>query len=113
MMRALGMLVSHLVMLGHVAEVDLGTGARERGVSPPGLVVSLTKEGDPLEPRPEAPSLFSRGPASSLGMTLAPLRFRGSGYQVSVLELEMTYETREGASGTALQWGLFGVGFSF
>lgn len=113
MMRALGVLLSHGVILGHVAELHLGTGSRERGVCPPEVVVTLTKVGDPLEPQPEASPLFSRGPAGSLGMTLAPLRLRGSGYEVSVLGLEMAYETREGASSTALQVGLFGVDFSF
>ena len=113
MIRALGVLLSQGLMLGHVAELHLGMGSRERGVCPPEAVVTLTREGDSLEPRPEASSLFSRGPASALGMTLAPLRFRGGGYHVSVLELQMAYETREGASGTALQVGLLGVGFSF
>lgn len=113
MIRALGVLLSQGVMLGHVAELNLGMGCRDRGVCPPGAVVTLTRERDPLEHRPEVSSLFSRGPASALGMTLTPLRLSWDGYHVSVLELALAYEAREGTSGTSLQVGLFGVGFSF
>lgn len=126
MMRALealagGLLVSalpqvevdHLALHSHVAEVHLDTGARESGVCPPELVVALTRMGDPLVPRPEAYALSPGGPAGSLGMTLSPLRLRMGEHQVSVLDLDMAYETSGEGSGTALQVGVLKLDFSF
>ncbi|WNG42721.1 hypothetical protein F0U60_00385 [Archangium minus] len=123
MMRTLGVLAAgwaslvetemrHLPMLGHMAEMHLSAGSRDGGVCLPELVISLTTMGDPLIPRPEAYS--PRGPAGSLGVTLAPLRYcGGGGLEVSLFGLDMAYETSEGSSGTALQMGLLGASFDF
>lgn len=104
----------HLPMLSHMAEMHLSAGAREGGVCLPEVVLSLTTMGDPLVPRPEAYTLSPLGPAGSLGVTLAPLRFcGGGGLQVSLFGLDMAYETSEGSSGTALQVGLLEASFDF
>ncbi|WP_257449668.1 hypothetical protein [Archangium lipolyticum] len=106
--------VSHLPMLGHVAEVHLEAGSRGMGRCPPEAVVTLTTLGDPLVPRPEAYLLSSHGPAGgTLSMTLSPLRSCPGGYQVSMFDLDLSYETNREGSGTALQVGVLKVGFSF
>jgi hypothetical protein len=103
----------YLTILGHMAELHLDTATRDTGVCPPEVVFSLTRMGDPLLPRPQAYALSSDGPAGSLGMTLSPLRFRAGGHQLSVLDLDLAYETSGGASDTALQVGVLKVDFSF
>ena len=106
--------VSHLPMIGHVAEVHMRAGSRGLGGCPPEAVVTLTMMGDPLVPRLEAYSLSSHGPAGgSFGMTLSPLRSCWGRYQVSMFDLDMAYETNREGSGTALQIGVLEVGFSF
>lgn len=103
----------YLTMLSHAAELHLDTASRERGVCPPEVVFSLTRMGDSLVPRPESYALSAAGPAGSLGMTLSPLRLRAGAHQLSVLDLDMAYETSGGASGTSLQVGVLKVDFSF
>lgn len=106
--------VSHLPMLGHMAELHVGAGSRERVGCPPELVFTLTRMGDPLLPRPEAHALAASGPAGGLlGMTLAPLRGCWGGHQVSMFNLEMAYETSGEGSGTALQVGVLQLELSF
>jgi hypothetical protein len=46
-------------------------------------------------------------------LTLAPLRFRGDGYQVSVLDLDWAHGTSAGGSGSALQVSVLKAGFAF
>ncbi|MFY0569673.1 hypothetical protein ACN28E_38410 [Archangium lansingense] len=103
----------YLTLLGHVAEMHLDTASRDTGVCPPELVVSLSRVGDPLVPRPESYALSPIGPAGALGMTLSPLRFRVGEHQLSVLDLDLAYETTAGASGMALQVGVLKADFSF
>lgn len=102
-----------LAMIGHVAEAHLEASAHRRGAWSPKLILTLTVAGDPVITRPEPWSLSSRGPAGMLGATVAPLRFRSGGAQVSVLDLDMGLGTSGGASGTAFQVGVLKVGFPF
>lgn len=103
----------YMPLLSRAAEMHVDPAPRESGVCPPELVFSLTRMGDPLVPRPQTYALSPGGPAGALGMTLSPFRFRAGGHQLSVLDLDMAYETSGGASSTALQVGVLKVDVSF
>jgi hypothetical protein len=104
---------THWVMLGHMTETHLGARPRKSGSWSPQAIVTHMRVGDPLIPRPEAYARSSREPAGSLALTLAPLRFRGAGHQVSVLDLDLGYAASAEGSGTALQVGVVKLGFPF
>lgn len=104
---------THWVMLGHETELHVGARPRGSGAWSPQALVTHTRRGDPLRSRPESYALASREPAGSLALTFAPLRFRGNGRQVSVLDLDMGYASGTEGSGTALQVGVLKMGFSF
>lgn len=79
---------SYLVMLGNVLALRAGAGVQRRGLySPAVLLVGSALLGDQLTfllPERASPA---RGPALSIGLAMAPLRFAVPGAQVSVLEL--------------------------
>jgi hypothetical protein len=102
-----------MAMLAHVAGAHLEAGPRKSGAWTPELILSVTMAGDHQVSRSEPWSMALRRPTGMVGVTVAPLRFRGKGRQVSVLDLDMGYGSSGGASGTALQVGVLKVGFPF
>ncbi|HEY8207238.1 MAG TPA: hypothetical protein VIG99_07145 [Myxococcaceae bacterium] len=79
---------SYLVMIGNVLAVRAGAGVQRRGVYAPAvLLVGSVLFGDQLTfllPERTAPA---RGPAFSIGLAIAPLRFNVAETQISMLEL--------------------------
>ncbi len=106
--------VNYLAGLGHVALVRAGAGLQRAGTwSPAALVTASLLAGDHLAFRTDSVPNVSRGPAAAMGLTLAPLRFSGSGRSISVLEFGAAYGTDGISGGPVLQLGLLELGVSF
>jgi hypothetical protein len=106
--------VSYLQVLGNVMGLRLGAGVQRQGTYRPAVLLSFaTLVGDdlsfltPAHPRPLA------GPAMSLGVTVAPLRFALNGTEVSVLELGLGVGSDLPGLGLTYNLGLLEVGLRF
>ena len=94
-----------LTGLGAVLEVRVGAGVQRRGEWAPAALLSLTGLfGDRLSFALPERTLPVRGPALSLGVTLAPARFVLGGAQVSLLEVGVGVGTER--PGLGLMYGL-------
>ncbi|HVE83284.1 MAG TPA: hypothetical protein VND93_10575 [Myxococcales bacterium] len=106
--------VSSLLLLGNVAALRLGAGVQRSGLySPFALVTALTLLGDRLTfLTPDHPVPVT-GPAVSLGVTVAPLRFVFQGAEVSLLQLGAGLGTDLPGLGISYSLGLMEVGAAF
>lgn len=80
--------VSYLFMVGNVTALRVATGYQHPGTYSPAVLLrtSLLLGNQLTFLQPELPAT-TVGPALSLGVAVAPLRFRVAGTQVSILEL--------------------------
>lgn len=106
--------LSYLTFLGNVAALRLGAGVQGSGVyAPAALLTFSTLLGDRVTfLTPEHPTPVM-GPAVSLGVTLAPLRFAFQGTQVSFLQVGAGLGTDLPGLGVSLSVGLMEVGAAF
>jgi hypothetical protein len=104
----------YLLAIGNTAALRLGAGVQRRGTYSPAVLLAVsTLMGDGLTfLTPQHPTPV-RGPAVSLGVSVAPLRFSSGGLHLSVLELGAGLGTDLPGRGLALQLGLLEVGTSF
>jgi hypothetical protein len=105
---------TYLMGLGNSMELRVGAGVQRPGTyTPAALLVLSGMAGDSLRfLTPEHPSP-KEGPALTLGLQLAPLRFTHQGLQVSVLELGVGLAPELPGLGVAWQVGLLEAGTSF
>lgn len=105
---------SYLMALGNALEVRVGAGLQRRGTYTPAVLLVLSGlMGSGLRFfTPEHPSPVE-GPALSLGLQLAPLRFTHEGMQFSLLELGAGVGSDLPGTGMAWHVGLLEVGTSF
>lgn len=106
--------VSYLTGIKNVAALRLGAGIQRRGTYTPAVLLNLSAlMGDRLAfLTPEHPTP-PRGPAMTLGVSVAPLRFSHEGTQVSLLELGVGLGSELPGTGVSWQLGLLEVGVSF
>lgn len=104
----------YLLGIGNTAALRLGAGVQRRGTYSPAVLLSVSALlGDGLTfLTPQHPTPV-RGPAVSLGVSVAPLRWRSDGLHLSVLELGAGLGTDLPGRGVAIQLGLLEVGTSF
>jgi hypothetical protein len=106
--------VSYLLMAGNVGSVRLGLGMQRPGLwSPAAMVVFQGMFGDRfsfLTPQHPVPV---RGPALSVGVSVAPARFTVGDTQVSLLELGIGVGSDFPGLGLAYSVGLAEVGLTF
>jgi hypothetical protein len=104
----------YLLGIGNTAALRLATGVQRRGTYTPAVLLSLsTLLGDGLTfLTPQHPTPV-KGPAVSLGLSVAPLRFSSNGLHLSALELGAGLGTDLPGAGLAFQLGLLEVGTSF
>lgn len=104
---------SHLFMVGHVLAVRAGAGIQRKGLWTPAALVTGTlfaggRLGFVNDAHPEGLAL----PPMSLGLTLAPARFRLERATVSLLEIGVGIGSDFPGRGTAVQVTLLEVGAS-
>jgi hypothetical protein len=105
---------SYLLALGNAVEVRVGAGVQRRGTyTPAALLVLSGLMGNQLRFLTPAHPSPVEGPALSLGLQLAPLRFTHEGLQLSVLELGVGVGSDLPGTGVAWHVGLLEVGTSF
>jgi hypothetical protein len=106
---------SYLSMLGNAFDLRLGAGLQRSGGTwaPSAMLVLSTLFGDRLAfLTPEHPTPIG-GPALSLGLNVAPLRFTSGGTTVAVLELGVGVGSDFPGVGLSYRVGLLEVGASF
>lgn len=95
--------LTQLSLIGTAFALRLGAGVQRRGTwAPAALVTGTLFLGDRLRFLTPAHPAGVTAPAHALGMTLAPLRFRASGVEVSLLEL-----------GIGVGWDWPGIGATY
>jgi hypothetical protein len=106
--------LSYLMGIGNVGALRLGAGLQRSGTYTPAVLVTLNAVmGDHLTFLTSAHPTPLRGPALSLGLSVAPLRFTQGGMQLSLLELGVGAGTDLPGLGLAWQLGLLEVGTTF
>lgn len=106
--------LGYLGFAGNVAALRVGAGVQRRGLYTPAALLTLSALlGDSLSfLTPEHPTSVV-GPAMSLGVMLAPLRFTLDGAQVSLLQLGVGVGTDWPGLGVSYSLGLLEVGAMF
>lgn len=105
---------SYLGMIGNVLALRAGAGVQRRGLfSPAVLLMGSAMLGDQLTFLLPERAVPTRGPAFSIGLALAPLRFTTADAQVSVLELGALVGVDSPDLAVGLSVGLLEVAVSF
>jgi hypothetical protein len=106
--------LSYLAFMGNALSLRLGAGVQRSGVYTPAVLLTWsTLRGDRvtfLTPQHPTPV---KGPATTLGLLLAPIRFTHRGTQVSLLEFGVGVGTELPGLGLSYHLNLLEVGASF
>ncbi|MFE8600254.1 hypothetical protein [Archangium violaceum] len=106
--------LSFLMGIGNVGALRLGAGVQRSGTWTPAVLATLSVVmGDRLTFLTPAHPTPLRGPAVSLGVSVAPLRFTQKGMQLSLLELGVGAGSDLPGTGLAWHLGLLEVGTHF
>jgi hypothetical protein len=105
---------SYLSLLGNAASLRVGAGVQRGGTwAPAALLTVTTLFGEHLSFLTDEHPVRIQGPAVSLGITLAPVRFATEAVQVSVLQLGVGVGSDLPGLGIHYSLGLLEAGVTF